>query len=104
AVFDVARALGIRSRLQPVPATALGGSEVTLLELANAYRSLASGAWSGPWLLFEVASTEGAPISRPVSAIPPPLEPAALALVQEALRGVVRLPGATGSSLATLPI
>jgi len=104
ALLSVARELGIRSRMQPVPATALGGSEVTLLELANAYRSLASGAWSEPWLLAQVTSTEGAPIYRHVPAITHPLEPAALALVQEALRGVVRLPGATGSSLATLPI
>jgi penicillin-binding protein 1A len=104
AVLGAARELGIRSRLQPVPATALGGSEVTLLELANAYRSLASGAWSEPWLLAQVTSTEGAPIYRHVPAITYPLEPAVLSLIQEALRGVVRLPGATGHSLATLPI
>ncbi len=87
-----------------MPATALGGSEVTLLELANAYRSLASGSWSEPWLLQQVTSTEGAPIYRHVPAITHPLDPAALSLVQEALRGVVRLPGATAHSLATLPI
>jgi penicillin-binding protein 1A len=104
AVLGVARELGIRSRLQPVPATALGGSEVTLLELANAYRSLASGAWSEPWLLQQVTSTEGAPIYRHVSAVTHPLDPATLTLVQEALRGVVRLPGATAHALATLPI
>jgi penicillin-binding protein 1A len=104
AVLGAARDLGIKSRLQPVPATALGGSEVTLLELANAYRCLASGAWSEPWLLQQVTSTEGAPIYRHVAAVSHPIEPLALSFVQEALRGVVRLPGATGHSLATLPI
>ena len=38
-----ARELGIRTPLQPYLTTALGASEVHLLELANAYRAIASG-------------------------------------------------------------
>src|SRR4029450_6272693 len=42
-VVETARALGIKSRLTPLLGTALGASEVQLLELANAYRAIASG-------------------------------------------------------------
>src|SRR5262249_59290719 len=37
AIIERARALGIESRLDPVPAMALGAFEVTPLELARAY-------------------------------------------------------------------
>jgi penicillin-binding protein 1B len=42
-VIETARALGITSPLQPVPAMALGAFEVTPLELARAYAALADG-------------------------------------------------------------
>jgi penicillin-binding protein 1B len=43
AVIDTARALGLTSALEPVPAMALGAFEVTPLELAHAYLPLANG-------------------------------------------------------------
>jgi len=104
ALLELARELGVKSRLQPVLSTGLGGSELTLLELAGVYRNFASGSASDPWLLQQVTTTEGAPLYRHVPAVSHPLDAASLSLVQEALRGVVRLPGATAHSLATLPI
>src|SRR4030095_5205927 len=42
-IVDVARRLGIESPLDKVPAIALGAADVTPLELARAYATLASG-------------------------------------------------------------
>ena len=42
-VVEMARALGLRGQLAPVPAMALGAFEVTPLELARAYLALANG-------------------------------------------------------------
>ena len=42
-VVETARALGLAGRLRPVPAAALGAFEVTPLEMASAYASLAGG-------------------------------------------------------------
>ncbi|MBI2218366.1 MAG: PBP1A family penicillin-binding protein [Candidatus Rokubacteria bacterium] len=42
-VLGIARALGIESPLEPVPAIALGSFEVTPLELARAYAAFANG-------------------------------------------------------------
>jgi penicillin-binding protein 1A len=103
-MLRTARELGIHSRLQPFVTTALGASEVTLLELANFYRSLASGLYTEPWLLERVTTTDGMELFRHVPRASARLNEHAVALVQEALRGVVRLPGATAHALASLPV
>lgn len=61
----------------PYVTTALGASEVTFVELANAYRLMASGVHAEPhWTCRSVnASDFGLP------------------MIQEGLRGVVRIPG-----------
>jgi membrane peptidoglycan carboxypeptidase len=43
AVLRTSRSLGVQTRLQRYATTALGASEVSLLELATAYRTIASG-------------------------------------------------------------
>jgi penicillin-binding protein 1A len=48
-VLQTARSLGIQTPLHSYATTALGASEVTLLELANAYRTIASGTLSQPY-------------------------------------------------------
>jgi penicillin-binding protein 1A len=99
-VLRTARSLGIETRLQPFVTTALGASEVTLLELATAYRTLASGIQAKPYIIRQVAGASGvllplaAPAKRPVT-----LDKWSLALVQEGLRGVVRMPTGTGHAL-----
>ena len=45
ALADVARRAGIESVMEPVPALALGASEVTLLEMTSAYAALANGGF-----------------------------------------------------------
>ena len=103
AILQTASELGIHSTLAPYVTTALGASEVTLLELANAYRTLASGRAAEPWILSGVVARDGAVLyDRQVGASRPLFDPA-LPSIQEALRGTIRLPGGTGHSLAGLP-
>jgi penicillin-binding protein 1A len=99
-VLETARELGIRSPLQPYITTALGASEVDLLELANVYRTMAAGTLAEPHVLDRVTDAAGAVLfqhehpSRPMTA-----DRRYLAMIQEGLRGVVRLPGGTAHSL-----
>jgi penicillin-binding protein 1A len=97
-VIQTARELGIRSPLQPYVTTALGASEVRLLELAGVYQVMASGILAEPHVIDRVADVSGSALyeaARPVREI----RAAELRLIQEGLRGVVRLPDGTAHSL-----
>jgi penicillin-binding protein 1A len=100
-VIRTARELGIRTPLQPYITTALGASEVQLLELANAYRALASGLSAEPHVIARVSDTAGERLFVPSAAVRPlGIDPEAIAAIQEGLRGVVRLPSGTAHALA----
>jgi len=100
-VIRTARELGIRTPLQPYITTALGASEVQLLELANAYRALASGIYAEPHVIARVTDGAGAEVFVPPASVRPlTIDPEALAAIQEGLRGVVRLPSGTAHALA----
>jgi penicillin-binding protein 1A len=97
-VIQTARELGIRSPLQPYVTTALGASEVRLLELAGVYQVMASGILAEPHVIDRVADVSGAALyeaARPAREI----RSADLRQIQEGLRGVVRLPDGTAHSL-----
>ncbi len=62
-VIRVARAAGIESPIAPVPSLSLGSFEVTPLELAYAYATIASGGTRfRPFSLRAVADSEGDPL------------------------------------------
>jgi penicillin-binding protein 1A len=106
-ILHTARQVGIESQLQPYPTTSLGASDVTLLELANAYRTMASGTFHRPHLIREVDRGTAVVDATPEDPIiTESIDPAALTLLQEGLRGVVRLPSGTAHSLdgASFPI
>ncbi len=64
-VVDLARRMGITSPLDPVPALALGAADVTPLELARAYATLANGGVRLELMLFEdVADDAGGTLER----------------------------------------
>jgi penicillin-binding protein 1A len=97
-VLETSRELGIRTPLQRNVATALGASEVRLLELADVYRAMASGVRAEPHVISRVIDGSGAVLyeaPRPA----PENRSAELSLIQEGLRGVVRLPNGTAHSL-----
>jgi penicillin-binding protein 1A len=102
-VIRTARDLGIHTPLQPYASTALGASEVRLLELAGAYRALASGILAETHVIERVTDSSGEVLYearhgvRDVRSIG--LSSAELILIQEGLRGVIRLPGGTAHSL-----
>jgi penicillin-binding protein 1A len=97
-IIKTARELGIRSPLQPYVTTALGASEVRLLELASVYRAMASGVLAEPHIIDRVTDASGEVLyeaSRSAAEIGSP----DLSLIQEGLRGVVRLPQGTAHAL-----
>ena len=99
-VLRTARSLGIRTPLRPYATTALGASEVNLLELANAYRTIASGILTQPYIIRRIVRDSGEAIAdgeNPSS--PVRVDGDALALLQEGLRSVVRMPTGTAHAL-----
>jgi penicillin-binding protein 1A len=98
AVIRTAHRMGIHSRLQPYLSTGLGASEVRLLELADAYRAIASGVLAEPYVLDLVTGIAGERLYR-ASPGARDIPSAALRAIQEGLRGVVRLPDGTAHSL-----
>jgi penicillin-binding protein 1A len=106
-VLGTSRSLGVKTRLQPYATTALGASEMNLLELANAYRTMASGTLAEPYVIRKIVRDSGevaADNEMGRSAVD--VNDSALALIQESLRGVVRIPTGTAHTLdsSTFPI
>ncbi len=101
-VLRTSRSLGVRTPLERYPTTALGASEMNLLELANAYRAMASGIVAEPYVIRAIVRDSGEVMAtkRHVAAAAP-IDPMALSLIQEGLRGVVRLPSGTAHALAS---
>lgn len=98
-VIRTARSLGVQTPLHPYPTTALGASEVNLLELATAYRAIASGRNIEPHLVRSVVLRSGEVVmARERPSLPPAFD-TSLALIQEGLRGVVRMPTGTAHAL-----
>ncbi len=99
-ILEAARTLGIQTPLAPYLSTALGASEVGLLELANAYRALASGVAAEPYVIDAIKDANGTVVLRgakPTWPLPVPRQ--VLLGIQEALRGVVRMPNGTAHAL-----
>lgn len=101
-VLRTSESLGVRTPLGRYPATALGASEMNLLELANAYRTMASGIVAEPYVIRSVVA-DGRELKAVARRGPQAasIDPAALSLIQEGLRGVVRLPTGTAHALAS---
>jgi len=99
-VLRTAHSLGVLTRLQPYATTALGASEVSLLELATAYRTIASGILAQPYVIRQIVrGPEDVIPGGQQAQIPVALDHGALALIQEGLRGVVRIPTGTAHAL-----
>ena len=99
-ILKTARNLGIHTPLHSYASTALGASELNLLELANAYRTIASGTLSQPYVIRKIVFDSGEVMadSRHESSSVD-VEGDALSLIQEGLRGVVRMPSGTAHDL-----
>ena len=98
-VLHTSRGLGIRTPLRPYATTALGASEVNLLELANAYRAMASGILAQPHAIRKILRESGEAALDNEHGWQANWNGTELALIQEGLRGVVRLPTGTAHAL-----
>jgi penicillin-binding protein 1A len=99
-VLQTSRSLGLRTALQPYATTALGASEVSLLELANAYRTMASGILAEPHVIQRILRESGKVVLDNEDGWPQiNVDDNALVLIQEGLRGVVRMPTGTAHAL-----
>jgi penicillin-binding protein 1A len=99
-VLQMSRSLGVRTPLKRYVSTALGASEVNLLELANAYRTMASGILTQPYMIRRIVRNSGeGVVDNGPGEFPIYLDDGALSLIQEGLRGVVRIPGGTAYAL-----
>ena len=101
AVLRTSRSLGVQTPLQRYATTALGASEVNLMELATAYRTIATGVLAEPYVIQHIVRDSGDPMGeKEPHAAPMAIgDAAALALIQEGLRGVVRIPTGTAHAL-----
>ena len=97
-VISVSREMGIRTPLQPYITTALGASEVRLVELASAYRAMASSLLAEPHIVARVTDASGSALYQ-ASASALAIDSTHLVLIQEGLRGVIRLPAGTAHIL-----
>ena len=90
----------MQTPLQRYATTALGASEVNLLELATAYRTIASGVLAQPYVIRRIVRDSGEVVGEHAHQSLP-ISPAdgALLLIQEGLRGVVRIPTGTAHAL-----
>ena len=99
-VLRTAKDMGIRTKLQPYISTGLGASEVTLVELADAYRLMAGGIPGEPHVIEKIQDVRGAVVHsyhRPCCS--ENSNDIGLTMIQEGLRGVVRIPSGTAHAL-----
>ena len=99
-LLQTAQEMGIQTKLQRYDTTALGASEVTLLELANAYRMMAGGMPGEPHIIDRIQRTRGEVVYnyQLPCCLASGTEPG-LSMIQEGLRGVVRIPSGTAHAL-----
>jgi penicillin-binding protein 1A len=65
AAVDMAKALGVRSELEPYPSAVLGTNEVTVLDMASAYGTFAAdGMHAQPVLITEITRPDGSVLYR----------------------------------------
>lgn len=89
-IVDVARRLGIESPLDPVPALSLGAADVTPLELARAYATLASGGVRTETRFFDdLTDAAGRTLARGDVSSEVALDPGVSFLAVSLLEGVV---------------
>lgn len=89
-VIDQAKASGIESRLRPDPATLLGASEVSVLEITAAYGTLARrGEWLRPYAIRKVEDEQGHVLFKEKREARRAASPQAAFLVTSLLQGTI---------------
>lgn len=102
-VIDFARRAGVESDLPPYPSLALGTAELTPMELAAAYATIANqGTWVEPYLIEKVVSADGRTMEEHLPNTQSAIDPRVAYVLTHILEGVVDR--GTGARLAQLPL
>lgn len=98
-IVRTARRCGIESPLQPVPSIALGTFEVTPLEMASAFTTIANlGARATPHAVTSIIDDSGRSLPVPAPRLEPAVSPQAAYLTLDLMRDVVRYGTGAGVS------
>lgn len=100
-IIETAKKMGIKSPLDDAPALALGSSDVNLLELANAYSTVANGgvAHKEAILVTKIVDSEGKEIYVAPTETEQAISVKSAYLMQQLLLGGLREAGGTSQSL-----
>ena len=99
-IIETAHKMGIESQLDDAPALALGASDVNLLEMVNAYCTVADdGRHHKPVLVTSIVDKNGKEVYIGPSNFEQAIPYKSAYLMQEMLKGGLTLPGGTSQSL-----
>ena len=99
-IIETAHKMGIESKLDEIPALALGSSDITLLELADAYCTIAdNGKHHAPILVTRIVDRHGKEIYQAPDVSEQAIPYKSAFLVQQLLKGGMLEPGGTSQSL-----
>lgn len=112
-IADTVKLLGIKSELHSdidhlgrkiyYPTSALGASEMTLFEVTNAYREIASGISTQPYMVKEIIDRNGnIKFKNTAKDSHSKISPEHLTMIKTSLRRVVSQPGGTAYSLTAV--
>jgi penicillin-binding protein 1B len=97
-VLGTLQRLGIERQMQPYASTLLGAVDLSPLEVAQMYQTIASGGFRAPLrAIREVTTQDGKPLKRYPLAVEQAFPPEPMYLITAAMQGVVR--EGTGQSL-----
>ena len=99
-IIETAHKMGINSPLDDAPSLALGASDVNLLEMVNAYCTVADdGRHHQPVLVTSILNKDGKEVYQAPSTYEQAIPYKSAFLVQELLKGGLTQPGGTSQSL-----
>ncbi len=90
-VLATIKRLGIEREMQPYASTLLGAVDLSPLEVAQMYQTIANGGFRAPLrAIREVTTQDGKPLRRYALAVEQAFPPEAMYLITAAMQGVVR--------------
>ncbi len=99
-VIEICRSLGIKSPIEPVISLPLGAVDMTPLEMATAYATLANNGWhSDPTLIIQATDSKGGMVLDHRPKLRLVLDPWAAAATNELMQGVVARGTGTSAQL-----
>ena len=99
-IIETAKKMGIKSKLDDAPSLALGSSDVNLVEMVNAYCTVAdNGRHHEPVLVTHILDKDGNEVYRAEDESQQAIPYKSAFLVQQLLQGGMREPGGTSQSL-----